>query len=139
MAGYAFNSIAVANVTIVNVYAGVVKNGNKLTLVQYFKITKAGEFSGSDYQTIGEFVVPQAVANLIFPSDIGGGNTCVAMNNIALFYNNTISKIDAIYNINKTTATKLRTLVTGFSQMTAGTTYYGRIEATFLLSENLAA
>lgn len=137
MSGYAFSTNPISNVTKEIIYAGASKTGNKLTLVMFFKVTKLAGYTGYDYNELGSFQIPVAVANKIYPNDLGG--TCVAMGACQLFYSNTITKIDKLYNINKFGSTQLSFLVTGFNDMTEGTAYYGRIEATFLLSDNLAS
>ena len=140
MSGYSFApQSAVTGFEIINIYCGVVKTGNKLTLVHFFKVKKTSEYSGSDYRTLGIFTIPASVASKIYPNDIGGGDTCVALGPISLFYDNTLSKLDKVYNINKYGSTQLTTLVNGVSSMTVDKYYYGRIEATFLLSDNLAS
>ena len=140
MQGYRYTPVApAAGLSVDTIYAGVVKNGNKLTLVHFFKITKTSDYAGSDYANLGQFTIPVAVANKIYPNDIGGSTTVVAFGNCSLFYNSPITKIDKIFNINKYGVTNLTTLVTGINSMSEGTPYYGRIEATFLLSDNLAA
>ena len=137
MSGYSFAPrSAVTGLTITTIYAGVVKTGNKLTIVQFFSISKSSEYTGGDYANVGTFSIPADISAKILPIT-GISGDLVAMNSISLF-TSSLNKIDKLYNINKYT-NNLVTLVTGLSSMTEDTNYYGRIEATFLLSENLAS
>lgn len=137
MSGYTFEAMAIEGLTIDNIYVGMTKTGNKLTLVHFFKITKSSDYSGADYGNIGSFNFPRSIADKIYPNDLGGGNTLVAFGNCPLFHTNGITKIDKIYNINKYGITLFRDVITGINAMTVDVAYYGRIEQTFLLSENL--
>lgn len=139
MAGYSWSPQPVAGLEWGFVYCGAVKNGNKVTFVCFFTVTKDESYAGSNFTNVGRFTMPKSVADKIIPNDLGGSSTIVAYGPLSLFYNNGVTKIDAFYNINKYTDTTLTPLITGLNLMTAGVKYYGRIEVTFLLSENLAS
>ena len=139
MSGYSFSNLSVTGLTVNTVYAGAVKTGNKLTIVWFGKLTKTSAYTGADYATFARFVLPEAILAKIFPTDLGGGGTCVAFGNASLFYDNTITKMDKLYNINKGGTTTLNILITGLDSMTQDKVYYCRIEQTFLLSDSLAS
>ena len=134
MSGYSFSPRTLANVNITNVYCGIVKNGNKLTVVQFFKIERTGSAS---YGAVGEFNIPSEVANKLYPTQIG-----VVTNALS-------SKIVSFFKDPQTTV-ELKTIVIkgtnlfqnflyGLGNLELNVEYQCRLETTFLLSDNLAS
>lgn len=136
MSGYAFAAISVTDTPIVYNYVGIVKNGNKLTIVADASITIAATTPWN--ANAWRFTIPAAVGNQLVPVD------GVIMYGILHLYTSVSSsapkQVGSV--LWKEDATHLRLQLLGISpdagQTTAGTTYRCRYEATFLLSENLA-
>lgn len=134
MNGYAFYGRTPAKLGVDYVYAGAVKNGNKLTLAIAMNITPS-EVDNS-LTIVGNFAIPAEVWNKLIPSNIGGFGNAYEIKSvgfrryadveipISVMLQQGASGIVNVYLVNK--------------GWTADETYYGRIEATFLLSENLA-
>ena len=69
MSGYSFSPASNANFTYEYVYAGVVKNGNKITFVIAANLTKG---AGADrLASIGGFTIPASVGAKLFPTQVG--------------------------------------------------------------------
>ena len=66
MTGYSFEIDSPSDTTITGIYASAVKNGNKLTLVWYFKLNRLS--SGVSYGAVGNFKVPSDVFNKLYPT-----------------------------------------------------------------------
>lgn len=115
-------------------YAGVCKNGNKLTLVLCAKITKV---SGSFASTLGTFTVPAGIGALLYPLTINGEDW-LDNKSLAVFSSSTAS-VRVPARIKKASGTSLRVEISDTSNLVVGTTYQLRYECTFLLGENLAA
>lgn len=134
MSGYSYVADSPSNCEIDPIYAGVVKNGNKLTFAFAFYITKRS----TSYQgSVCGFNIPSAIGALLYPSSIGGNNYLAG---------GKISALDDIegstmlnYAIRKNNNTSISFNVYGLTALTVDTQYYCRIEATFLLSTNLAS
>lgn len=84
MEGYSFVLGTKENLTIDGIYASAVKNGNKLTLVLAVDLTRTDTVVNDI--VLGTFILPQEVANKIYPSLVGSN----------LFVDNRV--IDAWYN-----------------------------------------
>ena len=138
MSGYSAQLVNSTAFTSENVYHGVVKNGNKITVVGAIKLTKLENWSSGDL-TISEMFIPSAIGSKLYPVTIGAYNKALAVMNIvaANSYNNLVT-LQAM--IEKNSNGKLvfwLTDATKINQLEANTEYYIRIEATFLLSDNL--
>ena len=140
MTGYSYNQpSADTNITKNVAYAGVVKNGNKLTFVIAMTIKRTGAVGGP-YIAYGSFVIPTAVANKLYqiPELSNVLATCI-LQGFSSIYSDPI-EIPAY--ITKEAGGTIRfTTYKGSldSLLTLDTTYYVRFEVTFLLSENLAS
>jgi len=134
MTGYSFTNNEVANVTKTTIYAGAVKNGNKLTLVVFMKINLATEYT-SDYLSLGQFNIPTEIGARIYPTRI-----------------NNVDLLDA-RNLTAVISAEANTTIRGYLAKGRGiiyfetndvkalakeTDYFIRYEITFLLSDNLA-
>lgn len=132
MSGYSFAKQTPANYDITPVYAGAVKNGNKVTFVLAFEITK--RTGGANEIGIGNFEMPYAVCSKLYPSSITGVLDTKTVD-ASTSYNNKVS-VDMY--VNKSTSTNIAfALFT--NNLVVDTTYYIRYEATFLLSNNMAS
>ena len=133
MSGYSFVQPSATGYTFEVVYAGVVKNGNKLTLVEAVKITK-GALANDNNPAIGRFVVPADIANALYPTNIGGDNVLDVRQLNA--YLNKDNSVDARAYMTKSYTTE--SMIVNTYNMVQDSTYFVRYEVTFLLSDNLA-
>lgn len=127
MVGYSFSSTA-TNLNIA--YAGVVKNGNKITFAVSGTITKSSTFSTE----LGTFVAPSAILAKLYNNVLGD------LSEKGLYVSS--SKFSLGVNLATTTqktSTQLRVYIYATDSLTADTDYAFRYEETFLLSDNLAA
>ena len=135
MEGYSFTKGSSANFTYDYKYAGVVKNGNKLTFAIAVGITRTA--SANDNYGLGTFTIPSAIGAKLFPITLGG------IDNVL---DNKIIPAAAAYDTYKnvplltlkTSGTTLLVSAYSSSSLTLNTKYFYRYEVTFLLSDNLA-
>ena len=136
MTGYSFDmSSRNPNVTYDDIFAGVVKNGNKLTVVIAVNVTRLS--SGVYEFRLGAINVPSEIYSKLYPTNIGGVSllnniTAMATKNTAL-----ADKITFGAYIQKTGG-KIAITISDAANFAINDTYYVRIEQTFLLSNNLA-
>lgn len=138
MSGYSFRTNTLSNVTLEYIYAGIVKNGNKLTSVVFAKITTASGYDKA-YNKIGGFTIPEDVGAKLIPYTLGTFTTLLDFRKMTAFNSTGIgaaSAIDTGCYITKTSNTTFDIHV-NMTDMVEGTSYLVRIEQTFLLSDNL--
>lgn len=133
MSGYGFIPNEVENLSITTIYAGVVKNGNKLTIVQFGKITRTGTISFAD---LGTFFIPSSVADKLNPTPLGVVSGALSSKVIS-FFDSPQSCVDLKTMVRKGTNSVISTAY-GLGNLTLNTEYQFRIETTFLLSDNMA-
>ena len=136
MSGYSFNKTTLDNEhrTIAYTYAGAVKTGNKLT------IAIAGTIVTKDSQAstpVGTFIIPASVGAKLYPSTIGGINNILEVKSIVMTKSG-YSTVACPCTLYKPSGTEIYISVYGLGSLNIGDTYYWRVEATFLLSDNLA-
>ena len=136
MEGYSFAATTTPGWTGEVLYAGAVKNGNKLTLVLFGKATKTDADAGN-YPPMGEFTIPSEIASKITPSTIGGLTDCVDTRGIQFVGTSFASPVAKQGYIIKTS--NKFTFGSFFNTATVDTEYTYRYEVTFLLSDNLAS
>lgn len=138
MSGYSFTKYTPSFSTINWVYAGTVKNGNKLTFAIAFEITRTAEATGTE--ALGAFTIPSEPFSNLFPTQIAGRNCLVYDKRYAVEKTNE-NMVNLEYFITKGDSRDVGFNLRGgtLNDLTLNTTYYFRIEATFLLSENIAA
>ena len=133
MSGYSFSQGNTTGITYNFNYAGVVKNGNKITFAVALDVSRTASLEGNAFK-IGSFGVPQAIANKLYPQI---GSTVLSA--FAIYcssdYNAGVSLPGRFI---KFSNEDLTINVYNGNNLTIDTTYYLRFEATFLLSENLA-
>ena len=136
MSGYtgAISSSLNANITLNLDYAGIVKNGNKLSLALAGSITRTDSVSGSE---IFRFQIPSNVASKLYPMAIAG------VQGLSFFgvyyasnYNAGIPSLPA-----RLTKGNNEIIVEfyGLNTLVQDTEYLFRIEQTFLLSDSLVS
>ena len=132
MSGYSFTKTLGYDWT--PIYVGICKNGNKLTFVVFGTYTFA---TGDSSSAFGQFTIPNDVSDKLYPYTLGGETKMLDSKPVS-FYSLRNNKVEMLCDITKPTQGKINVnLISGFAQMTNGTTYVFRIECTFLLSENL--
>ena len=137
MTGYSFTTPSPTGYTLDVKYAGMVKNGNKLTLSLALEITKTAE-DGDYSPQMGTFNVPLTIADLLIPSNIGGYS--FIDNRTGLYFEDHGTYVSAPIYMQKGLAGALQLQAYALrSILTINTPYFFRYEVTFLLSENLAA
>ena len=129
---YRFVPASITGFTITNVYCGAVKNGNKLTFVQFFKITRTGD---TNYGTLGSFQLPADVAAKLYPTPLGVVDTALASQVIS-FFSDPQTCVD-IKTITRKGTNSIENFGYGLTALTLNTEYQARIETTFLLSDPL--
>ena len=134
MSGYAFSKlIEVEGLTREFVYAGVVKNGNKLTFVIACNYTRTDTITGG-VGYLGSFDIPSAISSRLYSTPIGSGNYLDLKANKA-FQDEGNSKDIVSYTTKGSNAVAMYT--SGLNELTLNVKYYVRYEVTFLLSDNL--
>lgn len=139
MTGYSFETKSVTNLTQEVVYAGVCKNGNKVTFVYFSKLTRTGAIT-SGGQLLANFSIPTALGEKLYPYNLSGAGNIIDIKKVSL-YKNATTLIEASF----TTSKPFNNLITiGFvngalDSLEQDTTYVVRYEETFLLSDNLAS
>ena len=136
MSGYSFVSAPVTNLTKEIIYAGVVKNGNKITFVIFARLTKTASITNNF--GVGTFTCPMSVMNKIYPTLIGGVNFVEAKQvYLASAYN---AGITLNGYVEKTGGgSQLAFYLNGGDDMADNTDYVVRFELTLLLSDSLAS
>lgn len=131
MTGYSFYG----NASIVSpAYAGVVKNGNKITFSIAGSIATEGTLPGSGEIVLGYFSMPLAIGSKLIP--ISGIR--LAAVGVMLVRNLYSAPTSSVALVNKDSGTSLRISILT-NTLSVSTSYEFRFEITFLLSENLAA
>ena len=132
MSGYSFTKGSSENYTYDYIYAGVVKNGNKITFVVALNLTKN---AGAGSQAIiGSFAIPSAVSSKIYPTLIGGTYQFVD-DRIINCFSDFAAQVSATAFMQKYTNTLMCSLIP--SNLVQGTKYFVRYEVTILLSDTL--
>ena len=139
MAGYGFSlNGAIVGYTLEGVYAGVVKNGNKITFVAALNVTRtANDLTGNP--NLFKFEMPSSVGAKLIPTMIGGYSYLA--NFVSQFWKSGWSKADVVTYFNKNVNSSiLFNADSGINTtLEKDVKYYLRVEATFLLSDNLAS
>lgn len=130
---YSFTRQTTTKGTLNYLYAGIVKNGNKITIVNTFEFTPSE--GATDAVVTGRFLMPTAVMEKIIPSlgslvDVKTAPAIVNPYSIPVEIPSYVTKYD-----NRSVYTNIGLV----QNLTVGTTYLFRQEVTFLISENLAA
>lgn len=139
MSGYSFEQTAsTAEFTINTVFAGIVKNGNKLTYVIFASVKRLGTVTGNNI-SLGKFVIPLTVWNKLYPYTISGIPN-VLMNRLENLASGYTSYINVPSLVFKAPGSKIGSnLYDVNTQLVQDTEYIIRQEVTFTLNDNLAA
>ena len=131
MSGYSISLGTNANYTYEKIYCGVVKNGNKLTIVLAINFTK-DDASAASNPTLAIINLPSGVASKLFNTNIGGYNLLDVKENF--LWSSINSNVSAKMWMSKE-SNSIRCAFTSTGNMVVGTKYYVRYETTFLLSD----
>lgn len=134
MSGYSFENLLPTGYVASNIYAGAVKNGNKLTLVLALNLTKNSEATDSN-PLIGRFTIPSSIGSKIYPSI---SDSIVDTQQIRA-YVSAGSFISVNGYVTKSNDNTKLSFVGFLGSFQIDATYYIRYEVTFLLGENLAS
>ena len=134
MSGYSISiSAEIPDLNVV--YAGVCKTGNKITFVLFYEFTPTAEsFNG----TIAGFTIPSNVGSKIYPLSGASTGYCYVKKDAIWEKNDITQFVDNQHQVYKSSNTYFE-FNARYSGLTPSTTYAGRVEVTFLLSENLAS
>lgn len=132
MTGYSFTKGSHPNFNYEFIYAGIVKNGNKLTCVVALNLTM--NVVTTNNIVIGYFNMPSSVASKLYPTQIGQYNF-LDVKEVPAYNDFNQNIMLKSYNQKAGNSSRLEVIV---NNMEVGTKYYIRYEVTFLLSDNLA-
>lgn len=135
MSGYSFEKLTKTNVQIVTTYAGIVKNGNKVTFVCSGTLQRSGDLTGWNCP-LGRFHFPKEIGLKLYPTKLGG-TSALSFGSLALFKTYAES-IEVPCIVIKDSNTAFTTNVYQLNNTTIDTPYLFRFEITFLLSDNMA-
>ena len=138
MSGYSFTpTTSTEQFTINVVYAGICKNGNKLTYVIFASIKRLASVTG-DNIPLGRFTIPASVGSKLYPYTISGISN-VLMNRLENLASGYTAYEEVPSLIFKVSGTQIGgNLYNVNSKLTQDTEYIIRQEVTFLLNDNLA-
>lgn len=117
------------------IYAGIVKNGNKLTSVVALNFEKLADANAD--VGFGNFILPAEIRAKLYPSNIGG-YSFLDVKKASAIVNQSNSIEILTYTTKNATGMAIGMSASQFNSLTTGATYYLRLEETFLLSDNLA-
>ena len=135
MSGYSF--VKPTNQALEIIYAGIVKNGNKLTMVLFGALTPTSNISVDTATELGTFNLAAEVKPKIIWYQSGDLTYVTAEGKVPLTYT-VANSIEGQFYFRANAQGNEVVKVYNKQQLNAGTTYHFRIEQTFLLSDNLA-
>lgn len=139
MSGYSFTLGEINNVTLRGVYAGVVKNGNKVTFVVAVKIKRTDEIPSSTPQ-LGIFNIPKDVFDRLHQTQVGGSAYYLTVDEKPAWSSDSTNRTLQVYSYKaggSATDVYLELNIAPLNELTIDTDYYFRYEFTCLLSDNL--
>lgn len=136
MSGYSMNDRTTEGLTKTPVYGGIVKNGNKLTIVYACNIIRTANTSGG-VSYLAEVKIPASIGKKL---NVVIGTYTLARER-TLFASKSNESNDKFFSCtiqkNSNTLLYIATPTSYLNTLVVNEEYYVRIEATFLLSENL--
>ena len=135
MSGYGFQlrSEGVTDGFTIN-YAGIVKNGNKITFALAGEIVVGATAPSIPNPTICSFTFPSAIGLKLIPNSLN-----YLDNKSVSFFSSANVSADKNFDVRKISDTEIRIDSYAIHTLSLNTTYVFRYECTFLLSDNLAA
>lgn len=137
MSGYSIEKVFPSSYGSLSLdYAGVCKNGNKITFAVAGKIIYNSTGINNGGANIINFIIPEEIGQKLFPTNIGNQSNLLYLSTVNMYgENNTFTAGRG--RVTKNNNTTLPFLIYS-AGMSTDLTYSFRIEATFLLSDNLA-
>ena len=133
MEGYSFSDLQ-GDHAWTPIYAGVCKNGNKVTFVIFGSIVFDGTETGN--ADLATFTLPASVLDKLYPYSIGGLNN--VLDNKKIYLQPAAYVIDELPMVIIKSTSSITFRLGKMQDIQSGTgTYLFRIEETFLLSDNL--
>ena len=137
MSGYGFLVTDIKENFNINVtYASVVKTGNKITFVWAYEISRTGAVDGN-FNRLGNLYIPQDIGAKLVPYTLGWSNDIIASVEVSV-YSGLTTKVTTNQHLMKGNNGYLFLVCFNLDSLTENTTYIGRTEITFLLSDSLA-
>ena len=136
MSGYSYTATSKENVTLTISYAGVVKNGNKITFACAGTFKRTDDITGWNCP-IAKFNIPASIGAKLYESTIGG-TTALAFSQMYLASGYASGKVVPCLTI-KNSDTQIQVNFYSLTEAVVNTDYLFRYEITFLLSDNLAS
>lgn len=133
MSGYSFLDTSSPAVTLT--YAGVVKNGNKLTIAIAGKINSSTTLTNVN---IGSFGIPKEIRSKIYTTTIGEISNIVSTQTTPLTKTGYTTIDKAVGLFSSYGGARLEAIIYSLQDLSVDTDYFFRYENTILLSENLA-
>lgn len=138
MSGYSMTAETIGDCTKEEVYGGIVKNGNKLTIAYAFNLTRTAVLASSN-NIACQITIPESIGQKLY---VTIGSLTLARDSV--FANSTTNESNdktIIFSIFKISDTSLRIMLptSSLNTLVVNDKYYIRVEATFLLSDNLLA
>lgn len=118
-------------------YAGVCKNGNKITFAVAGKIMYNSTGINNGGANIVNFIIPEEIGQKLYPTNIGNQTNLLYLSTVNMYGSNN-SFTAGRGRVTKNNNTALAFLIYS-AGMSTDVEYSFRIEATFLLSDNLAS
>lgn len=131
MSGYAFGfASTVSEITITPIYNSCCKNGNKITFVWFNKVVRTGALNNS---YAGIFDIPSSIGSKLYPTINNylyiGGAFAMKSDTTTQQINFGIEKVGGL--------DKVGLVLRGLTSLSLNEEYTIRIEATFLLSDDM--
>lgn len=138
MTGYSFLPQTTTNITVNNIYVGVVKNGNKLTFVHFLSITRTGTVE-NNFNVAGIIKVPDAIMSKLYPYEIQDSDYALDYKKVTAYTKTSGTPVDLDYYCEKINYGEkgLHNTLVKVNSLEVDTEYVIRLEETFLLSDNL--
>ena len=133
MSGYSAEIPAQEGYTKELVYCGIVKNGNKLTIVAALNITRTADAQTNECSLV-YFNIPSDIYAKLYPTQVGGYN--FLDNKLLTAFDGAWSGVSGYAYMEKPGSNRINSTIST-TNFVVDTKYYVRYEATFLLADNL--
>lgn len=137
MSGYTASITQKENLSNTPIYAGVVKNGNKITFVYFATIKRTGNIDG--FALLCNFNIPASIGSRLYPYSVGTSGNILDYKQVGLIKKSDASFLNVNLKIYKSGDTQINVMGSSgvFDSMVLDADYLVRYEVTFLLSDNL--
>lgn len=136
LTGFTHSPITTTNATLEKVYVGVAKNGNKLTFVAAFNLTRTGDIQYGNV-SLGYFGIPSSIGAKLYPFTGSALGDLLADVKISAVKDWNALGVEVGIAVQKFSNTQLQFVAWGCNSLDLNTKYYIRCEFTFLLGASL--